>query len=57
MNQAVQTNSSKKLTKRKSERLGWKSLAERDRRPLSERIGERRRVYANTKKSTFVLVP
>ncbi len=57
MNQAVQTNSSTKLTKRKSERLGWKSLAERDRRPLSERIGEGRRVYANTKKSPFVLVP
>lgn len=42
---------------RKSERLGWKSLSERDMRPLSERIGEGRKVYVKPVKGSFVLVP
>lgn len=46
-----------KSVKRKSERLGWKKHSERDRRPLSERMGEGYRIYADTGKSPLVLVP
>ena len=49
--------SEKARIKRKSERLGWKSRSERDVRPLCERIGEGRRVYADTRKSNLLLVP
>lgn len=46
-----------KTSIRKSVRLGWRSREDRDRRPLSERIGEGRVVYASTQKGDFLLVP
>jgi hypothetical protein len=43
--------------RRKSERLGWKCITDKDRRPLSERIGEGQKVGRFCVKSHSLLVP